>query len=74
MVLSYIVSKVIISALLVLILINLATALVHVLQNKADNSAIRALTWRIILSLMTFILLWILMALGYLQPNSPFPV
>lgn len=66
--------KIIVIAIFLLILYNLASALVFMLQDKSkSNRTAKALTWRIGLSLAAFILLMIAYATGLIQPHGILP-
>ncbi len=57
------------------ILIALGSALYYILKRQENpEKAAKALTLRIGLSLMLFILLWISFAMGWLKPHALFPI
>jgi len=65
-------SKVIIVLMLLLILSALGFGLVSLIQDKGrSDRTVKALTWRIALSLALFFLLLIGFALGLIKPHSP---
>lgn len=56
--------------LLLLVFFSLGSALYYLVHDKGDsNRAVKALTWRIGLSLLLFVLLLIAFALGWIKPN-----
>jgi hypothetical protein len=65
-----IVIKIIVILLLVFIFFSLGSALYYLMRDK-DNSdrIVKALTWRIGLSLVVFILLMIAFAMGWIAPH-----
>lgn len=66
--------KIIVIAVFLLILFNLAGALVYMLKDKSKSErTVKALTWRIGLSLLAFILLMIAYATGLVQPHGILP-
>lgn len=66
--------KIIVIAIFLLILFNLASALVYMLKDKSKSDrTVKALTWRIALSLFAFILLMIAYATGLVQPHGILP-
>ncbi len=53
------------------IFISLGSALYYLVQDKGESQrTIRALTWRIGLSFLLFVLLLIAFALGWIQPHG----
>lgn len=63
--------KAIIVVLLVFIVFALGSALYYLMTDKGDSERIvKALTWRIGLSLLLFVILMISFAMGWLTPNS----
>lgn len=63
--------KVIIVAFVLLILYNLGSGLFYLVQDKShSNRVVKALTWRIALSLLLFFLLFIAFALGWIAPHT----
>jgi hypothetical protein len=66
--------KIIVIAVFLLILFNLAGALVYMLKDKSKSErTVKALTWRIGLSLLAFILLMIAYAVGLIHPHGILP-
>ena len=64
--------KVIVVLMLLLILSALGFGLVSLIQDKGrSDRTVKALTWRIALSLALFFLLLIGFALGLIKPHSP---
>ena len=67
--------KVIVIALLVIILYCLGSAVVYLVRNDASPVKMaKALTWRISLSLLLFLLLILSFSLGWVQPHVIFPI
>lgn len=65
-----ILSKIVIITLLLVILYSLGSALVLLLKgDKAGESMVRAFTWRIVLSFILFVLLFLFFFLGWLHPH-----
>jgi branched-subunit amino acid transport protein AzlD len=64
--------KVIIVIFLVLILYSLGSALYYLVFEKKGNSTdvVKALTWRIVLSLALFVLLFVAYAFGWITPHQ----
>lgn len=65
--------KLIVILFLLVILYSLGSALYYLTheKNEADaNRVVRALTWRIGLSLLLFILLFVAYAMGWIQPHG----
>ena len=63
--------KVFIILIMIIILFSLGSGLVFLVKDKGQTQrTVRALTWRIILSLSLFILLFIAFALGWIQPHG----
>jgi len=63
--------RVIILGLLAAILVSLGTALYHLASGKGDSARmLRALTWRISLSVALFVLLLIAWRLGLISPRG----
>lgn len=63
--------KFIVVIFLIAILYSLGTALVFLVRNKEHSEdVVKALTWRISLSLGLFILLFVAYALGWIQPHG----
>lgn len=67
-----IIIKVIIVLFLGFIFFSLGSALYYLVRGKRGDSdrIVKALTWRIGLSMVLFILLFIAFALGWIQPHS----
>ncbi len=66
--------KIIVIALLIIILYCLGSAVVHLA--KGDGSAekmAKALTWRIVISLVLFLFLILSFSLGWIHPHGVFP-
>lgn len=56
------------------ILISLGSGLFYLVKGKGDsNRTLKALTWRISLSVGLFLLLMLLVALGVIQPHGIYP-
>lgn len=65
--------KMIIVLLFIFIFVSLGSALVFLVQDKGNSDRIvKALTWRIGLSLLLFVILLVAFALGWLTPHSIF--
>lgn len=65
-----VISKVIIILFLTLIFFSLGSALYYLIKDQGDSDRIvKALTWRIALSLVLFILLIIAFKLGWIKPH-----
>lgn len=63
--------KIIIVLFLLLILFSLGSALYFLVRDKGDSDRmVKALTWRIALSLFLFFLLFIAFALGWIHPHG----
>lgn len=63
--------KVIILIFFVFIFYALGSALYYLVHDKGGSDrVVRALTWRIVLSLILFVLLMIAFALGWITPHS----
>lgn len=57
-----------------LILGSLASALIYMIKDPSDSKrTVRALTWRIGLSLLAFALLMLSAEMGWIQPRGPQP-
>lgn len=63
--------KAIVILLLVFVFFSLGSALYFLIRDR-DNSdrIVKALTWRIGLSLLIFVILFVAFALGWIQPHS----
>jgi Protein of unknown function (DUF2909) len=66
------VARFLILACLLAIVLSLGSALVHLVRNKGESSAkmARALTIRVGLSILLFVLLLVAWALGWIQPHG----
>jgi hypothetical protein len=63
--------KVIVLVLFAFIFFSLGSALFFLVRDKGDSTRIvKALTWRIALSMVVFILLLVAFAFGWIQPHS----
>ena len=62
--------KIVILSLLVIVLISLGTALFAMAKGDKSDKMLKALTWRIGLSVGIFILLLIGQAMGYITPHG----
>ena len=63
--------KIIIVLFLISILFSLGSALYFLVKDKGDSERIvKALTWRIALSLILFILLFVAFAFGWIHPHG----
>lgn len=63
--------KIIIVLFIVFILYSLGSGLYFLVRNKSrSNAVVKALTWRISLSLILFILLFVAFALGWIKPHG----
>ena len=68
-------TKLFIIAILVLIIASMGSALVFMIKDKGGSQrTVKALTWRIGLSVLAFVLLWIAYAAGWIQPHGIMPV
>lgn len=63
-------SKVVIGLFLILILYSLGSGLYYLVHDKEGDRVVKALTWRIALSLLLFILLFIAFSLGWIAPHG----
>ena len=64
--------KLLIIACLIAIVVSLGSGLRHLVGDKGEsNKMVRALTWRIALSVALFILLFIAWSKGLIQPHGP---
>lgn len=67
-------TKIIVLSLFGIILISLGSALFYLLKDhERSNRSVKALTWRIGLSLAAFIILMVSYKLGFIQPHAPIP-
>ena len=63
--------KIIIILFLIFIFYALGSALYFLVRDKADSTrVVKALTWRIGLSILLFLLLMLAFAFGYIQPHA----
>lgn len=62
--------KIIIVLFLLIILYSLGSALFYLVRTNEDFKVVKALTWRIGLSFLLFILLFVAYALGWIQPHQ----
>ena len=63
--------KIVIIALLLIVLFSLGTAMIHLVKGKGQSDkVVKALTWRIGLSVFIFILLLIGQATGLITPHG----
>lgn len=64
-------TKLIITALLLAVIVSLASALYFVLGDRPGSTrAVKALSWRIGLSVATFVILIVAALLGWVEPNT----
>ena len=67
-------SKILVIAIFLGILISMASALVFLIKDKGQsNRTLRALTVRIVVSVALFVLLFVLWALGLINPHGVRP-
>ena len=67
-------SKILVIAIFLGILISMASALVFLIKDKGQsNRTLRALTVRIVISVALFVLLFVLWALGLISPHGVRP-
>lgn len=67
-------TKLLVIAVFAAIVLSLGSAMVHLVRDKGDSARmLRALTWRIGLSVALFAVLFIAYALGLLQPHGLMP-
>ncbi len=64
--------KVIVVLFLLIILYSLGSALFYLVRDKGSDSTrvVKALTWRISLSMLSFLLLLMAFALGWIKPHA----
>lgn len=63
--------KVIIVLFLLIILYSLASSFFFLVKDKGQGDrTVQRLTWRVGLSLLLFLLLWVAYTLGWIKPNS----
>jgi len=62
--------KVIVVLLLLIILYSLGSALFYLVKMQDDLRVVKALTWRIALSFLLFILLFVAYAFGWIHPHT----
>lgn len=68
---KHLIFKIIIIALLLIVLISLGSAMIHMVKGKGQSDKmVKALTWRIGLSVLIFILLLIGQATGLITPHG----
>lgn len=68
-------TKIIVLSLFGVILFSLGSAMFYLLKDpKKSNRGVKALTWRIGLSLAAFIILMISFQLGYIEPHAALPI
>lgn len=64
-------SKILIVVIFLGILISMGSALVFLIKDKGQsNRTLHALTWRIVISVALFVLLFVLWALGLINPHG----
>jgi len=64
--------KVILGLLFIFIFFSLGSALFFLVKDKGQSDRIvKALTWRIGLSILLFVILFIAFAMGWIAPHSP---
>lgn len=67
--------KVLVVLALVAIIFSLGSAVIYMMRDRGDSKRmVKALTWRIGLSVALFILLIIAWAMGFIQPHGLYPV
>ena len=67
-------AKLFIIAILLLIIASMASALVFMIKDKGQsNRTVKALSWRIGLSVLAFLLLWAAYAAGWIHPHGIMP-
>ncbi len=67
-------AKLFIIAILILIIASIGSALVFMVRDKGQSKrTVTALTWRVGLSILAFLLLWIAYAAGWIQPHGILP-
>lgn len=62
--------KIVVILLLVMIIYCLGSAVVFMIRGKRKKNMVKALTWRISLSLLLFILILIGYAMGWITPHA----
>ena len=63
--------KIVIILFLLIILYSLASSFFFLVRDKGQSDrTVRRLTWRVGLSLLLFLLLWLAYTLGWIEPNS----
>jgi len=61
--------KIIVGALLIIILYCLGSAVVYLVRGESSSvNMVKALTWRVVLSLLLFLILILSFSLGWVQP------
>ncbi len=64
-------AKAVIVLFLIVIVYCLGSALYHLGRDKSDSEGVvKALTWRIALSIVLFFLLFVLFAMGWISPHT----
>lgn len=67
-------AKLFVLAIFLLVLASLGSALFFMIKDKGQsNRTAKALTWRIGLSVLAFIMLWVAYAAGWIQPHGIVP-
>ncbi|MDP1602281.1 MAG: twin transmembrane helix small protein [Legionella sp.] len=65
------VTKIIILLVMLVIVLSLGSGLIFLIRDKgATNRTVKALTWRIALSLGLFFFLFLAFSLGWIQPHA----
>lgn len=68
---SLVLMKIIIIVFLIAILYSLASSLFYLVKEKGEGTGtVNRLTWRIGLSIVLFVLLWVAFQLGWIEPSS----
>jgi hypothetical protein len=63
--------KILTIVILLTILYSLASSLIFLVRDKGEGDrTVRRLTWRIGLSIVLFVFLWVAHQLGWIEPNS----
>ena len=66
--------KALIITVLLVIFFTMASGLLYLIKDKGDGRRlVKALTWRIALSISLFLMLFVLYALGYISPHGITP-
>lgn len=67
-------TKLIIIAILILVIASMGSALFFMVKDKGQSRrTVTALSWRIGLSILAFLLLWIAYLAGWIQPHGILP-